>query len=214
MNYFMYFLQEKSSYLSREKLKKLGIRSLFYPVDFYKTLTRGDHDTIALNMEDIKKFTNIYSKTNNTIFDVFDQLYIPIVTKHKIYSFAIISLKESKFYYYECSGEKLADIAFNNKILINLSKYIQKEYGDRVGKFLDLFKWDFAYGNFKKIDDISLTGLNVCRGIYLQSSGNLNINGSVKQLMDFKNKMVKLIFEIGITNDLPGDLTDFKNLPL
>jgi len=62
--------------------------------------------------------------------------------------------------------------AYNHPFLVNISKFLQKEYSDRFFKYFDLAGWDYFYGDIKKVDDFKMTGLVICKTIFLLSKGN------------------------------------------
>jgi hypothetical protein len=73
---------------------------------------------------------------------------IPIFINNSEIHLAEINLHEKKFILYETNRVRTAEWkAFENPILVNLEKFLNKENNSKLMKNLNILSWDFIYGN-------------------------------------------------------------------
>ena len=213
MEFFISFLKEKQKQFTPEYMEKHDLNILVFYPSFFKELVDDNFETLNINYDKVRALTLEYSGENKTIFDRFDKILFLI--KKNIFHFMLVLVicKDKKIYLYDTEKKNLKS-PINNPILYNLSQYIEKEVYDKSMVYADLHRWQFMYGDVKKHDDYKESAFIIGKIIYNIYHGSWTSLFSTEEINEFREKLIKLITEIGITKDQQGELGDLTTLQL
>ncbi|CAD8066685.1 unnamed protein product [Paramecium primaurelia] len=169
-------------------------RVLILPLEFYEILSQ--------NMLKARSFTDQYQGRNNTIFDLFDQILIPIKLTKNEYVGVYINFNYKIMYYINTLERIERKFPIRIEILDMpiiqfIVKFIKNEYNVKVMKSFNIFNWKFVEFQNEYAQDITHSGLVL---VYIIDSicNHENVLGSIQRLKMFMNKILVVIKKLQI----------------
>ena len=213
MEFFIEFLKEKQKQVTSDYIQKHDLKILFFDPSFFRDLVDDDFESLNIYYDRVEALTSEYSGVNQTIFHQFNKILFLIKKNTSHYMLVLIDCKDRKIYLFDTEKKNLKS-PINNPILHNFSQYIEKEIYNKSTKNADLHKWQFMYGDVKKHDDYKDSAFIMAKIIYNIYDGIWKTIFSPEDIDEFREKLIKLIIEIGVTKDLEGELGDLTVLSL
>ncbi|CAK76144.1 unnamed protein product (macronuclear) [Paramecium tetraurelia] len=169
-------------------------RVLILPLEFYQVLSQ--------NVVKARSFTDRYQGRNNTIFDLFDQIFIPIQLTKNEYVGVYIDFNYKIMYYIntlERTERKypLRVEILDMPIMQFIVKFIKNEYNVKVMKSFNILNWKFVEFQNEYAQDITHGGLVL---VYIIDSicNHENVLGNTQRLKMFMSKILVVIKKLRI----------------
>ncbi|KAL4505146.1 hypothetical protein ABPG72_016213 [Tetrahymena utriculariae] len=222
LNFFIKYLEERQGsqfyiYQLNQKEFPKGMKILYLSSSFYKYFTKENPlQQDNLDFKCVRHYMKPYTGQNNTIFDKFDKIFIPILLSLNEIHLVIINLNKKELSLYMTSnfaGHPLE--AVNNPILQNIMRFIQKELYEKKIQNLNFLNWEHKYVYLEETftQKFKQSILNTAFIINMLSKQKEYQNFSQQEYSSFTQRLIKLFYEIGITKNKKNELI-INNMPL
>ncbi|CAD8093775.1 unnamed protein product [Paramecium primaurelia] len=227
LNFYIRYLEEKQSSLQLGTLKQLKLRVFYLSTTFYKTLIKEYNNPDSISYQSASVYTSKHIGKDNTIFDKFDIILIPIVIASGLETILInINLAQQTIYFYDSlingvGSQSMAQshIAqnglLNNPFLMCCLRFLEIEYNQKLMKTLSLLKWNIVYSPHEKIIENSKTNTmiaflmtQISKGIQVEKTFTIQLD-----LAKFTSNLLKLFSQLGITQNRKNEL-NFEKMVL
>lgn len=208
------FLQEKLEIRAQNpKLKATTVDFHYLDTGFYEKLTKGNPESKEIDYNEVRSYSSELKGTNMAIFEKYGIVVISIVLKLHHYALVCVEGAQKKVTLFD-TGPKLERSPMNNQILINISKYIDKEYEKNARKRVNLLKWQFVYGNVMHHRDYKESGIIIAKLMHTISKGGFSGIYDSEKLEAFKIQLLTVLLKIGITKNEQAELGNLDEYPL
>ncbi|CAD8195279.1 unnamed protein product [Paramecium octaurelia] len=218
-NFLLKFFEEKSFHQRKNNnvFHHYSTNVKLFPTQFYQTLCFNlIHSTFRINYFEANQFTFEYTGQDETIFDIFDWLVVPIVEYPTEYSIVFVNLKRKTCYCYLLSSLSLRikDPQYinpeKNPYMKNVISFLQYEFEiklkkprEELGRFSYLFgvvNDTNSFGQSLNYDYSGLYALYII--LHLVKHGhNSEIAVDQYQIQVLKKVFHDLIVKIGYNED-------------
>ncbi|EAR94897.2 hypothetical protein TTHERM_01028800 (macronuclear) [Tetrahymena thermophila SB210] len=222
LNFFIKYLEERQGHqlylyqLNQKEFPK-GMRILYLSSSFYKYFTKENPlQQDNLDFKCMRHYMKPYTGQNNTIFDKFDKIFIPILLSLNEIHLVMINLNKKELILFmtsNFSGHSLE--AVNNPILQNIMRFLQKELYEKKMQNLNFLNWEHKYVYLDETftQKFKQSILNTAFIINMLSKQKEYQTFSQQEYSSFTQRLIKLFYQIGITKNKKNEIV-INNMPL